>query len=320
MVSRVEKYKKKRRIRKSVLIVAALFLVLTFGTGLNKALADLDVQTLLTNWFNEKQNESVKDIEGAVASETDRLMRGLGEDLEKEMTKAQQDLVNFTKTQKESRIAALQSYAQDLKSSLKIDNSEQEAAILANIDTIVAQAKAQMDGQASELKLLPVPVIPPGEASSPIQTTPAPSNEGKENLPQPTPPVVTPEKDGTGEAAISEKTEQPKAEVKAIEAELVIVDVYSITDWFAMPSVQNVTVEEVKIPNGVFSINSTFSDILMNPKAADAMRSILRGIEKHPHFAEIQYKTIDEMSRICPSLFNETILYMLNKSLVQIQI
>lgn len=319
MVSRVEKYKKKRRIRKSVLIVAALFLVLTFGTGLNKALADLDVQTLLTNWFNEKQSVSVKDIEGAVASETDRLMRGLGEDLEQEMTKAQQDLVNFTKTQKESRIAALQSYAQDLKASLKIDNSEQEAAILANIDTIVAQAKAQMDGQASELKLLPVPVIPPVEASSPIQTTPTPSNEGKENLSQPTPPDVTPEKDGTDEA-ISEKTEQPKAEVKAKEAEPVIVDVYTITDWFAMPSVQNVTVEEVEIPNGVFSINSTFSDILMNPKAADAMRSILRGIEKHPHFAEIQYKTIDEMSRICPSLFNETILYMLNKSLVQIQI
>lgn len=311
MLSRVDKYKKKLPLKKETIIIGALFLSIGLGGGVKTALADQDIQGLLTNWFNNKKAESVQEIDGAVASETDRLMRSLEVDLQLEMKTAQSELATFTANEKQSRLQALQAYANNLKASMKIDNSEQEAAVLANLDAIINHAKAQMDGQAAELKLnsIPVPpsvtpeVIPNPEAKP--EVTPAP--ESVEPAPK---PEVDPE---------PIQSTEPTAEVQVAQ-EPVEVDIFSVSDWFVSPNVQNVVVEELTISGNVFSINSTFSDIMMNSKAREAMTSILRGIENHPQFNQIQSKTIEEMSRVSPALFNEKVLFLLNKSLRTITI
>ena len=245
-------------------------------------------------------------------------MINLEEELQVEMKAAQDKLVSFTATEKQSRIAALQQYANELKSSMKIDNSQQQTAILANLDAIIAQAKAQMDGQAAELKLIPVPTPVTLTTPSP-EVVPEPTPETGEK-PEPTPGTENDEQPQPTPTTEVSPVETSELDVEAKPEEPAVVDIYSVTDWFVTPNTQNVVVEELSITGDVFSINSTFSDIMMNPKAHEVMNSILRGIENHPQFHQIQYKTIEEMSRVSPSLFNEKVLFLLNKSLSTITI
>lgn len=323
MLSRIEKYKSKHPIKKTLIILGALFLSISLGSGVKTALADVDVQLLMQNWFSKKQDESLKEIDIAIDTEKDLLMGQLKEQLQAEMQAAEANLASFTAHQKQSRLEALQAYADNLKSNMKIDNSEQEAVVLANLDAIINQAKAQMDGQAAELKLIPIPAPETPLTQEPVISMPAPNTEV----------TPVPENGGSNEQSPNIESNvistqepiqstEPNVEepVDSAPPEPVVVDIYSVTDWFAMPNLENITVEELTIASGVFSINSTFSDIMMNPKARQAMNNVLRGIENHPEFHQIQYKSIEEMSRVAPSQFNEKVLYLLNKSLSAITI
>ncbi|MDF2067308.1 hypothetical protein [Bacillus sp. Cr_A10] len=314
MLSRLEKYKRKP-IKKATIIAGALCLSIGLGGGVKTALADQDVQLLMANWFSKKQDESLKEIDAAINTERDLLMGQLKGQLQEEMKIAEEQLAAFTASEKQSRIAALQTHAEKIRASMKVDNSPQKAAILANLDAILNQAKAQMDGQAVELKLIPVPTpVTPTTPSPEVVLEPTPETGEK--------PELTPGTENDEQPQPTPTTEVSPIEtvVEAKPQEPAVVDIYSVTDWFLMPNTQNVVVEELSITGDVFSINSTFSDIMMNPKAHEVMNSILRGIENHPQFHQIQYKTIEEMSRVSPSLFNEKVLFLLNKSLSTITI
>ena len=299
---------------KVILFIFVILCSMTLGGGLKSVLADQDITLMMSNWFNKKKEKSIVDLEKAISEEKDILLKDLETSLSKEMQKASDELVSFTALEKQTRINTLNEYAKSLKSQMKIDNTEQEKIIQANLDAIIAQAIAQMDRQAAEFKLIPIPSNDSEkEKEAPISPDDETEENKEENEKKPVKPISEEEKEKNPEA------DQTLIGQPIIESEVKEVDIYAVTDWFTAPNTQNVIVKEIEIPEGVFSINSTFSDILMNQQAADAMRSILRGIEKHPQFTEIQYKTIDEMSRISPSMFNETILYLLNSSLSQIK-
>ncbi|MEK5208868.1 hypothetical protein [Psychrobacillus sp. FSL H8-0510] len=318
MLSRMEKYKKTRRIKKMLIISGILVLSIGLGTGMKSALADVDVQQVMVNWFSKKQDASIKEIDQAIDSERDILMGQLKGQLSTEMQLAEKQLAEFTATQKQTRIAALQEYANNIKAGMTIDSSEQQAAVMKNIDIILENAKAQLDGQAAQLKLVtvPMPVTAPVPASAPDlvvvpETTPAPAVE--------TSPTPKPETE-----VIPETEKAPEKEVKAasspVQKEPVVsppveVDIYAVTDWFVKPNTSNVQIEELAVTDDVFSINTSFSDILMNSQARGILNSILPGLEKHQHFHLIQYKTIEEMSRVAPVHFTESVLYLLNQKL-----
>lgn len=318
MLSRMQKYNKTRRIKKMLIISGILVLSIGLGTGMKSALADVDVQQVMANWFSKKQDASIKEIDQAIDSERDILMGQLKGQLSTEMQLAEKQLAEFTATQKQTRIAALQEYANNIKAGMTIDSSEQQAAVMNNIDIILENAKAQLDGQAAQLKLvtLPMPAAAPVPASAPDlvvvpETTPAPAVE--------TSPTPKPETE-----VIPETEKAPEKEVKAasspVQKEPVVsppleVDIYAVTDWFVKPNTSNVQIEELAVTDDVFSINTSFSDILMNSQARGILNSILPGLEKHQHFHLIQYKTIEEMSRVAPGHFTESVLYLLNKKL-----
>ena len=318
MLSRMEKYKKIRRIKKMLIISGILVLSIGLGTGMKSALADVDVQQVMANWFSKKQDASIKEIDQAIDSERDILMGQLKGQLSTEMQLAEKQLAEFTATQKQTRIIALQEYANNIKAGMTIDSSEQQAAVMKNIDIILENAKAQLDGQAAQLKLVtvPMPLTAPVPASAPDlvvvpETTPAPAVE--------TSPTPKPETE-----VIPETEKAPEKEVKAasspVQKEPVVsspveVDIYAVTDWFVKPNTSNVQIEELAVTDDVFSINTSFSDILMNSQARGILNSILPGLEKHQHFHLIQYKTIEEMSRVAPGHFTESVLYLLNKKL-----
>ncbi|WP_277584893.1 hypothetical protein [Psychrobacillus antarcticus] len=310
MLSRVEKYKKTQSLKKVMIIVVALLLSITLGSGVKTALADVDVQQLMAKWFSKKQDESIKEIDQAINTERKALMGQLKGQLNAEMQLAEKQLAEFTATQKQTRITALQEYANNIKAGMTIDSSEQQAAVMKNIDIILENAKAQLDGQAAQLKLVPVPmpattpvpsqiVLPETTPADEVQSTPAPKTEV----------IPETEKAPENEVKASSVQEEPVA------APPIEVDIYSVTDWFVMPNTSNLQIEEVAITDDVFSINTSFSDILMDSKARGILNSILPGLEKHPQFHQIQYKTIDEMSRVAPGQFTEAVLYLLNKSL-----
>jgi hypothetical protein len=312
MLSRLEKYKRKP-FKKATIIIGALCLCIGLGGGVKTALADVDVQLLMANWFSKKQEASLKEIDDAIGLEKGVLMTQLKDQLQTEMKVAQEQLATFTAEQKQNRIEALQQYASKLKAGMKIDNSEQQAAILANLDAIINQARALMDGQVAELKLIPIPNPELPTTQEPVlpnpEVTPVPGSE--ESVDHSPKTEVNPEQ---------EKSTDPKSELAvASPPEPVEVDIYTVSNWFKMPNLTNVTVEELSITGDVFSIDSTFSDILMNQRAKEILNSILVGIENHPQFPQIQYKTIEEMTRVAPGQFNEKVIYLLNKSLSTIK-
>lgn len=312
MLSRVDKYKKKLPFKKETIIIGALFLILGLGSGVKTALADQDIQSLLTNWFNNKKIESVQEIESSVDLERDRLMQDLEVEVQMQMQAAENQLISFTDTQKQTRIAALQEYANNIKAGITIDNSEQQAAVMKNIDIILENAKAQLDGQATQLKLVPIPNSDADPMPSPVvvpETTPVP-----EVATTPTPETeVIPETEKAPQKEVKDSSSSVQEE--SVASPPVEVDIYSVTDWFVMPNTSNMQIEELAITDDVFSINTSFSDILMNSQARGILNSILPGLEKHPQFPLIQYKTIEEMSRVAPGHFTESVLYLLNKSL-----
>lgn len=177
MFSRLEKYKKIKRFKMIIIMSGVLVLSIGLGTGMKTALADVDVQQLMANWFSKKQDASIKEIDHAIATERDLLMGQLKEQLSTEMQFAEEQLAEFTATQKQIRIAALQEYANDIKAEMTIDSSEQQAAIMKNIDIIFENAKAQLDGQVAQLKLIPVPLPEAVPLPAPVvvpETTPTP--------------------------------------------------------------------------------------------------------------------------------------------------
>lgn len=220
MLSRLEKYKRKP-LKKATIIAGALCLSIGLGGGVKTALADQDVQLLMANWFSKKQDESLKEIDAAINTERDLLMGQLKFELQAEMKIAEEQLAAFTASEKQSRIAALQAHAEKIRASMKVDNSPQQAAILANLDAILNQAKAQMDGQAAELKLIPVPtpvtpaspspVVPEPKPETGEKSEPTPGTENGEQ-PEPTPTTeVSPVEALPTEPVVEEKTQEPAA-------------------------------------------------------------------------------------------------------------
>ena len=160
-------------------------------------------------------------------------MQDLEVELQIQMQAAENQLINFTNTQKQARIAALQEYANNIKAGMKIDNSEQQAAIMKNIDIILENAKAQLDGQAAQLKLVPVPMPAAAPIPTPVvvpETTPVPKVETS-----PTPKTeVIPEAEKAPEKEV--KTSSSTVQEEPVASPPVEVDIYSVTDWFVMPN------------------------------------------------------------------------------------
>jgi len=220
--SRVEKYKKKRKAKKNIVLIGAVILTLGIGSGMKTTFADADVSTMLINWFNNKQSDSIKEIDRAITTEKEILLADLKIQLKAEMDAAERDLDQFTEEVKSERIASLREHASTLIATIDIDNSEQQAAITANIDSIVENAIAQMNGAVAtvpETVLVPVtespvktePVEVPVTKPEPIsETVPAPVTPSPEPSPI-TDPIIEPVTESESEEE-TEKFEEPTTE------------------------------------------------------------------------------------------------------------
>src|SRR5699024_3037498 len=118
MISRKERHRKRMGIKWIVGLFVALFII---GGSIHVAFAGENIETLLTNWFQNKKTESIADIEKAVTNVQDVQTTRLKKELEKAIAEAEEDLNSFTEEQKTSIANELRQYADDLLRDLDVD-------------------------------------------------------------------------------------------------------------------------------------------------------------------------------------------------------
>jgi hypothetical protein len=143
-MSRKEKYKTKKHFRIKLLI-GVLLLSSTIVGNIGIAFADQDIHSLLSNWFNQKGQESIRTIETAIMTEKEQQKVRLKEELQSELTNSAQLMDQFTEEEKQKRIQALQKYADQLIENMKLDNDKEKQRIVAEMDQVIQKAIKELD-------------------------------------------------------------------------------------------------------------------------------------------------------------------------------
>ncbi|MEH7439307.1 hypothetical protein V7182_17680 [Neobacillus drentensis] len=143
-MSRKEKYKPKKHFRIKLLI-GVLLLSSTIVGNIGIAFADQDIHSLLSNWFNQKGQESIRTIETAIMTEKEQQKVRLKEELQSELTNSAQLMDQFTEEEKQKRIQALQEYADQLIENMKLDNDKEKQRIVAEMDQVIQKAIKELD-------------------------------------------------------------------------------------------------------------------------------------------------------------------------------
>lgn len=157
MISRKEKYQVKHKWKAILLIGVLLLSFLAIG-NVGVAFAGDDINSLLTNWFNQKGAQSVSTIEQAIQSEKEVQKQRLKEELQLKISESAKQLDQFTEEEKQNKVQSIKEYADQLISNMKIDNSEQKQQITAKMDAVIQKAKDDLNQVGSQS--LPTPTEP----------------------------------------------------------------------------------------------------------------------------------------------------------------
>lgn len=149
MISRKEKYKKKNLSKRLKLLIGTLFLGIVIGSSLNIAFANQDIQSMLTNWFDNQKTNSIELIESAVTTEKEKQLQRVKKQVEKEVSNAERELKQFTNKEKKQRVKTIKKYANELIKGMETDTSEDQTEITNELDSIVEKAINQMNNVKS---------------------------------------------------------------------------------------------------------------------------------------------------------------------------
>lgn len=141
--------------KRILIVVGALVLSISIGSGVKSAVAGQDINSLLTNWFTAKKTESIQKIDVAITTEKDLLMVELKKGLQTEIQLAEEELAQFTQDEIDLRVDGLRSYADELLTNLSIDNSDEQAKIAATLNAIYEQALKQMNELTTIVDIIP---------------------------------------------------------------------------------------------------------------------------------------------------------------------
>lgn len=185
-------WKKGGIFRKAIIILFLLLIGLSAGGGLNKAFADQNIQSRLTDWFEKRKSDSISEMETAITAEKKRLINQLRVELKLETQRAQVQLAEHTAAETAHSIKELQKYAADLSAGIHVNNDAEKAAVSTNMDAALAEAMALLKGSAVVPKLpaVPQPELPPDKDKATVESENA--TEQKTD-PNPTPvPIEKP--------------------------------------------------------------------------------------------------------------------------------
>ncbi|MBK1812289.1 beta galactosidase jelly roll domain-containing protein [Clostridium sp. YIM B02505] len=93
----------------------------------------------------------------------------------------------------------------------------------------------------------------------------------------------------------------------------------SAENWFQMPELNDVEVEAIEISDEVYSTRCTFGELIKNEEAKAVLRKYLGKLDEHPSFAMTMGMTIDKISALAKEIYNEKMMYVLNRDLSKIK-
>lgn len=111
------------------------------------------------------------------------------------------------------------------------------------------------------------------------------------------------------------KVEQPNASYEAPVEEVGS----EVDNWFEMPDLSDIIVEELEITDDVYSTRCTHREILENEETKVIFRKYFGKLDEHPMFSMTLSMTIDAVASMDKDKYNEKLIYMLNKDLTQVK-
>ncbi|WP_209123816.1 glycoside hydrolase family 2 TIM barrel-domain containing protein [Alkalihalobacillus sp. BA299] len=93
-----------------------------------------------------------------------------------------------------------------------------------------------------------------------------------------------------------------------------------VANWFEMPEdLADVEVEEIQITDDVYSTRDTFNELMENPEAKAVVEKYLGNFSEHPMYGMAQGMQIDFIASMAEDLFNDKLMFSLNKELTKIK-
>jgi beta-galactosidase len=90
-------------------------------------------------------------------------------------------------------------------------------------------------------------------------------------------------------------------------------------NWFQMPDLENVEVEDLEITDDVYSSRCTFRELAQNEESNAVITKYLPKLKESPTYPMTQGFTLDTMADMAPEYFTEKLIYAINKELIKIK-
>lgn len=118
------------------------------------------------------------------------------------------------------------------------------------------------------------------------------------------------------DTAIFNKVSEPNLSYEAPEAETGGL----VSNWFKMPEIGDVEIEEIQITDDVYSTKSTLGELLKCKETREVIDKYLGGFsEEHPMFEMAQGMTIEMLASMAEDMFTEKVMYTLNRELTKVK-
>ena len=92
-----------------------------------------------------------------------------------------------------------------------------------------------------------------------------------------------------------------------------------VGNWFQMPDIEDVEVEEIEITDNVYSTRDTFKALMENEETKAILEKYLGNFTEHPMYGMAAGMQIDFIASMAPEQFTDKMMYTLNKELTKVQ-
>lgn len=142
-----------QKLKKQIqLFVMTVFMLLLIGGGIHVVFADEEIRSLLFDWFERKEDESIEAIETTILKEQEKQMNRIKNELQKTIAEAEERIDIFTENEKKRRILQLEQHANDILKTIKIEDAAIEAEVNEQLMEIIERAISEMDAISNDLQ------------------------------------------------------------------------------------------------------------------------------------------------------------------------
>ena len=94
----------------------------------------------------------------------------------------------------------------------------------------------------------------------------------------------------------------------------------AVANWFDMPDLEDVEVEEIIITDDVYSTRCSFGELFANEETKAVLNKYLAGFgPDHPMFGMMEGTPINDIASLAEEIFTDKLMYALNKELTKIK-